>query len=126
RVEFERDGKPVIEDKLVRIQAGTAVQLAFGGAGAADQQAATELKLHVPAEAKVTLAGAATQQTGEVRTYSSTSLQAGQTWDGYVVRVELERDGQTVVEEKTLSIEGGKSYELSFDMTGDSTKVAAK
>jgi uncharacterized protein (TIGR03000 family) len=126
RVEFERDGKPVVEDKLVRVQAGTAVQLAFGGAEPTDQQAATELKLNVPAEAKVTLAGASTQQTGEVRTYSSTNLKPGQQWDGYVVRVELERDGKTVVEEKTLSIEGGKSYELSFEMSGDSAKVAAK
>ena len=125
RVEFERDGKPVIEDKLVRVQAGTAVQLAFGGAEPTDQQAATELKLNVPAEAKVTLAGAKTQQTGEVRTYSSTNLKPGQQWNDYVVRVELERDGKMVVEEKTLSIEGGKSYELSFEMTGDTAKVAA-
>ena len=125
RVEFERDGQPVVEDKLVRVQAGTAVQLAFGGAEAAAEQAATELKLNVPAEAKVTLAGAATQQTGEVRTYASTNLKPGQTWNGYVVRVELERDGKTLVEERTLSIEGGKTYELSFEMTGDAAQVAA-
>ena len=37
RVEFEREGKPVTEDKVVRLTAGENVQLAFGGAEAADK-----------------------------------------------------------------------------------------
>jgi uncharacterized protein (TIGR03000 family) len=126
RVEFERNGEPVVEDKLVRLQAGQAVKLAFGGEQAAQQTAGTQLKLHVPANAKVTLAGAPTQQTGEVRTYASTLLKPGQKWDGYTVRVELEQDGKTMVEERTLDIEGGQSYELAFEMKGESTQVAAK
>ncbi len=85
----------------------------------------TKLTLHVPAEAKVTLAGAETKQTGEVRTYATEGLKPGQHWDGYTVRVELEQNGKTLVEEKTLNIEGGKDYELSFEMAGDSLKVAA-
>jgi len=127
RVEFQRDGQPVVEDKIVQLHAGDSVQVAFGnGQPAAEQQTAkTELKLHVPEQAKVTLAGAATKQTGEVRSYTTAGLNPGQHWDGYTVRVELEKDGKTVVEEKTLSIEGGKSYELSFDMNGDSVKVAS-
>jgi len=32
RVEFEQDGKPAIENKLVRLRAGESVELAFGGA----------------------------------------------------------------------------------------------
>jgi uncharacterized protein (TIGR03000 family) len=124
RVEFERDGTPVVEDKLVRLQAGQATKLAFGGEEPA-VQAATELKLHVPADAKVTLAGAATQQTGEVRTFASSHLKPGQKWDGYVVRVELEQDGKTLVEERTLNIEGGQSYELAFEMNGDAPKIVS-
>jgi uncharacterized protein (TIGR03000 family) len=123
-VEFEREGAPVVEDKLIRLQAGQSTKLAFGNAEPA-QQAATELKLHVPANAKVTLAGAATQQAGEVRTYASTSLKPGQKWDGYVVRVELDQDGKTLVEERTLDIQGGETYELSFEMMGDAAKVAS-
>jgi uncharacterized protein (TIGR03000 family) len=126
RVEFQRDGQPVVEDKLVRLQAGQAVKLAFGSEQPAQQTAATELKLHVPANAKVTLAGAPTQQTGEVRTYASTMLKPGQKWDGYVVRVELEQAGKTLVEERALDIEGGKSYDLAFEMKGETTQVAAK
>jgi uncharacterized protein (TIGR03000 family) len=123
RVEYQRDGQPVTEDKLVRLQAGRTVKLAFGEQ--ATQQAATELKLHVPADARVTLAGAETEQTGEVRSYESSNLKPGQKWDGYLVRVELEKDGKTLVEERTIDIEGGKSYELTFEMTGGATQVAS-
>jgi uncharacterized protein (TIGR03000 family) len=126
RVEFERNGEPVVEDKLVRLQAGQVTKLAFTGEQSAEQTAATELKVHVPANAKVTLAGAPTQQTGEVRTYASTVLKPGQRWDGYTVRVELEQDGKSLVEEKTLNIEAGQTYELAFEMKGDATQVAAK
>jgi uncharacterized protein (TIGR03000 family) len=126
RVEFEREGQPVFEDKLVRLEAGQTAKLAFGVGQPAEQTAATELKLHVPADAKVTLAGAPTQQTGEVRTYASDLLKPGQRWDGYTVRVELEQDGKTLVEEKTLDIEGGQSYELAFEMKDDAVQVAAK
>jgi uncharacterized protein (TIGR03000 family) len=125
RVQFDRDGKPVTEDKVVRLTSGENVQLAFGGAESADKTAQTELKLSVPANAKVTLAGAPTEQTGDVRSYTTSSLAPGQKWNGYTVRVELEQDGKTLVEEKTLDIEGGKSYELAFELAGDSLKVAA-
>lgn len=125
RVQFDRDGKPVTEDKVVRLAAGENIQLAFGGAETADKTAQTELKLNVPAGAKVTLAGAATEQTGETRSYTTDSLAPGQKWNGYTVRVELEQDGKTLVEEKTLDIEGGKTYELAFELAGDSLKVAA-
>ena len=125
RVQFEQDGKQMTEDKVVRLTAGENVQLAFGGAASSDKTAQTELKLNVPANAKVTLAGAPTEQTGEVRSYTTNSLTAGQKWNGYTVRVELEQDGKTLVEEKTLDIEGGKTYELAFELAGDTLKVAA-
>jgi uncharacterized protein (TIGR03000 family) len=127
RVEFNRDGEKVVENKLVRLQAGQAVELSFGGAQqvASGEKAATDLTLHVPAEAKVTLAGAATHQIGELRTFATDSLTRGQEWAGYVVRVELERDGKTLVEEKTLSIVGGENYELKFDFADGAAQVAS-
>jgi uncharacterized protein (TIGR03000 family) len=128
RVEYQLDGKPMVENKTVRLQAGSNVDLAFGGADqmvSDEQEAKTKVTLHVPANAKVTLAGAETRQTGETRTFITTSLKAGQKWDGYVVRVELERDGQTLTEEKNLAIEGGQSYELSFDFADASSQIAA-
>ncbi len=127
RVEFTLDGEKVVENKLVRLHAGDAVELSFGAGEqlAAEQPADTDVTLHVPAEATVTLAGAATHQTGETRTFATNALTAGQEWDGYVVRVELERDGQTLVEEKTLTVVGGESYELSFDFAEPAAQVAS-
>jgi uncharacterized protein (TIGR03000 family) len=126
RVEFNRDGEKVVENKTVRLKAGESIDLSFGdGEQIAANAESTDLTLHVPAGAKVTLAGAITKQTGETRTYSTTTLAPGQEWDGYVVRVELEQDGKTLVEEKTLSIVGGESYEFSFDFAQDSTQIAS-
>jgi len=128
RVEYKLDGKPMVESKTVRLQGGANVDLAFGSGEQMvneAQEAKTKVTLHVPAGAKVSLAGAETKQTGETRTYITSTLKAGQKWDGYVVRVELERDGQTLTEEKNLSIEGGQNYELSFDFAGASNQIAA-
>jgi len=82
----------------------------------------TRLTLRVPAEAKVTLAGAATKQTGEVRQFATSRLASGQVWDDYKVVVELERDGQTLREERQLKLTGGKDQELQVGF--DSTQVA--
>jgi uncharacterized protein (TIGR03000 family) len=75
----------------------------------------TKLTLRVPAEAKVTLAGAPTKQSGEVREYSTTKLPAGQSWNDYKVVVTLNRDGKTLTEERMLSLTGGEDQELTVD-----------
>jgi uncharacterized protein (TIGR03000 family) len=113
-VSYDLDGETIVETKSITLRAGDHVALEFPSDGATTAQARTELKLAVPAEAKVYLAGAATEQTGAERTYITQRLTAGQEWDGYVVRVELERDGKQLVEERTLKIIGGESYQLAF------------
>lgn len=89
---------------------------------ASTPQVKTRLTLHVPAEAKVTLAGVETKQAGEVRQFATSNLAAGQTWDGYKVVVELTRDGKTLQEERTIKLVGGEAQDLSIDF--DSTKIA--
>jgi uncharacterized protein (TIGR03000 family) len=84
----------------------------------------TNLTLTVPAEAKVTLAGVATKQTGEVRQFATTRLTSGQVWDNYKVVVEMERDGQVVREERTLKLTGGTSQELTVNF--DSNQLAQR
>ena len=110
------------------VAAGGAAELAFGGDMAAPTVAAdpveTKLTLHVPADAKVFLAGSETRQTGETRHYVTSQLTGGQTWNDYTVRVEVERNGQIVTDERTLSLVGGQSQELQIDL--DAPKVAAK
>jgi uncharacterized protein (TIGR03000 family) len=79
----------------------------------------TRLTLRVPAEAKVTLAGVETKQSGEVRQFATNKLRAGQVWDGYKVVVEVNRDGQTLREERTLKLTGGQPQELNIDFASN-------
>jgi uncharacterized protein (TIGR03000 family) len=81
----------------------------------AQPMAKTRLTLHVPSDAVVTLAGVPTKQTGEVRLYTTTRLASGQVWDQYKVVVLLERNGQTLRQEKTIQLTGGQSQELSIN-----------
>ena len=82
----------------------------------------TSLTIHVPADAKITLAGVETKQTGETRQFATTRLAAGQTWDGYKVVVEVNKNGKMVQEERTLKLVGGEAQELSINF--DSSVVA--
>lgn len=75
----------------------------------------TMLTLHVPADARVTLAGVATRQQGEVRTYSTAGLPAGQTWQDYQVVAEIERNGQVDRQQHTITLTGGQSQQLSIE-----------
>jgi uncharacterized protein (TIGR03000 family) len=82
----------------------------------------TQLTLRVPADAKVTLAGVATKQTGEVRQFSTSNLANGQAWQNYQVVVEMTRDGKPVREERTITLVGGQAQELTI--SPNATKVA--
>ena len=75
----------------------------------------TRLTLHVPEDAKVTLAGVETKQSGETREFSTSRLAPGQTWDDYKVVVEVQRDGRTLSEERVIKLQGGEAKELSVD-----------
>jgi uncharacterized protein (TIGR03000 family) len=132
RVEYLKDGKPVSESEQVKLSAGETVSLTFGQADdamaemEADEPVETEVKVEVPEDARVFLSGSPTRQTGRLRTYSSTQLAAGQRWEGYTVRVEVDRDGQTLVREKKLTVEGGGSYELAFNFASTATAQLAQ
>ncbi len=80
--------------------------------------AKTSLTVHVPADAKITLAGVQTKQTGEVREFATNRLAAGQTWSNYNIHVEITRDGKTMSQDRTILLTGGQSQELSFDLGG--------
>jgi len=82
----------------------------------------TSLTIHVPADAKISLAGVDTKQSGETRQFATTRLAAGQTWDSYKVVVEMNKNGQTLHEERTIKLIGGEAQELSINF--DSTAVA--
>jgi len=85
----------------------------------------TKLTLRVPSEAKVTLAGVETKQTGEVREFATSKLASGQNWNDYKVVVELEQDGKTLREERTLKLTGGQDQQLAVNFETDSTQQVA-
>jgi uncharacterized protein (TIGR03000 family) len=87
----------------------------------------TRLTLHVPADAKVTLAGVETKQTGEVRQFATGRLAKGQNWNDYKVVVETTRNGQTLREERTLNLTGGQDQDLTVAFAdSDSTQQIAQ
>jgi uncharacterized protein (TIGR03000 family) len=87
----------------------------------------TRLTMHVPADAKVILAGVETKQTGEVRQFATSRLSKGQSWKDYQVVVETTRDGQTLREERMLNLTGGEDQDLTVAFAeGDSTQQIAQ
>jgi uncharacterized protein (TIGR03000 family) len=130
RVEFAQDGETVVKNESVKLSAGDRVALSFGANEESQQLSAsgtkTELKITVPENAKVFLAGSPTDQAGTVRTYATHRLSEGQTWTDYTVRVEAEVNGKMEVRQETLTITGGESYELAFDFADEADQLAAK
>src|SRR5690606_17332830 len=127
RAEVMRDGELVTETKTIELRGGEAGSVEFNFDG--EQQVATTpvktaLILRVPADAKVTLAGQPTSSTGEVREFATTRLAQGSEWMQYPVRVEIERDGQVLTQERMVAIKGGEVREVSFDF--DAASLASK
>lgn len=120
RAEIIRDGQVVEETKTIDLKAGQVARLAFDLD--APQKVETTLTVHVPADAKVYLAGNETTAKGQTRVFRTTGLRGDLRWDDYTVKVEVERGGRTIVEEKKVSLKAGDAKELTFDFEAD--KVA--
>jgi uncharacterized protein (TIGR03000 family) len=121
RAEVVRDGRTIDQVKKVDLRAGATANLAFDFPSSNSNE--TSLTLHVPSDAKVYLAGNSTKAGGETRIFRTPRLNTGSTWEGYTVRVELERGGRTLTKEETITLKGGESQELRFDFDGD--KIAS-
>ena len=122
KAEVVRDGQTIEQVKTVNLRAGQTAELAFDFAAADNVE--TSLTVNVPADAKVFLAGNPTNAKGETRVFRTTGLAGGKAWDDYIVRVEFERDGEQVIEEKTITLKAGESQELTF--AGQAERVAAR
>jgi uncharacterized protein (TIGR03000 family) len=122
KAEVVRDGKTIEQVKTVNLRAGQTADLAFDFPAAAALE--TALTVHVPADAKVYLAGNPTSAKGETRVFRTTGLNSGKAWDDYTVTVEFEQDGQIVKQERKITLRAGEAQELSF--TVEAEKVAAR
>lgn len=119
RAEVERHGHTISETQRVKLNGGQASSLSFKLGTEAEQLVAanevvsTTVKLHVPADARVFLAGKEMKQTGELRVFQTTRLPAGETLQDYQVRVVM-AEGDALIGEKTLTLIGGQTQEVEF------------
>ena len=111
RAEIVRDGQTLEQTKTIDLRAGSTSTLDFDFDA---QPVETSLTVRVPAEAKVYLAGNSTTASGETRVFKTTGLSSGKGWNNYTIRVEMERDGKLVTEEKVINLAAGEAKELSF------------
>ncbi len=120
KAEIVRDGQTITETKNVTLGPGEQASLAFNldgkSAPVAAEKTKTKLTLHVPADAKVSLAGRDTTSTGDVREYTTTKLAPGAEWNDYTVRVVANVDGREVTKEETIKLIGGEDRELTIDL----------
>jgi uncharacterized protein (TIGR03000 family) len=128
RAEYTKDGKAVNETKTVTLGPGQMVNLAFsfdGDKPSVASKSKTKLTVHVPADAKVYLAGNETSSTGDVREFTTSKLDGGVEWKDYTVKVVSNVDGREVSKEQTITLTGGEDRDLSFDFNSNSVAQTA-
>lgn len=140
KVVYDVEGKTKTDSKSVVLRPGDIEQVEFDmpQSAASDSVQArkvpasddvtgedlvTVVQLHVPAEAKVSLAGNETSGSGPVRTFRTKQLKAGQQWTDYTVRVTAKVDGQSITKERTVNVEAGSVTELHFDFDDNAIAV---
>ena len=125
RMMVKRDGVISEETKVVSLSAGNRAAVSFNPTDATaelqipgiDAVRKTILTLHVPADAKVWLAGNETASTGETRQFETMSLREGQAWKGYEIRVAAIVNGREETVSKVIDLMAGGVVELSLDPT---------
>jgi uncharacterized protein (TIGR03000 family) len=113
RMTVDRDGQTSEQTKVVSLAAGGRSNLSFSAEATSAPK--TSLTLHVPADAKVWLAGNVTSSAGATRQFQTTTLAAGQAWKNYEIRVATVVDGREQVVSKVIDLAAGQSVELSID-----------
>jgi uncharacterized protein (TIGR03000 family) len=107
---IDAQGEVLTERRTVSVTAGQREQLSFAFSDV-DSTLDTSITLHVPEDAKVTLAGKSTRATGTERTFSTQHLKPGQIWDDYEVEVQVGEQ----VKRQTVRLLAGDSLQLSFN-----------
>ncbi len=123
---IQRDGRELVHSTLVTSRTGQHQNVSMAEVAFRYAPQPTTLVVHVPADARLILAGAPAKQVGETRVFTTTALGEGQKWDGYHVVAEVERDGQILREEATLALIGGADHELTFQFAPPQSQVAAR
>jgi uncharacterized protein (TIGR03000 family) len=105
--------KPVEETQTVSVMAGELSKVSFEESS----QLTTSLTVHVPEESTVWLAGNMTDSTGATRTFETSALPTGSTWENYEIRVVTKHAGEEKTVSKVINLAAGDDVELSFETT---------
>ena len=131
KVTYETGGQEKTDSKSVKLRRGDVERLEFETpvkevetVKPAENDVVTVVRLQVPSNAKVTLAGNPTAGSGSVRTFRTKQLKPGQKWTNYTVRVTANVHGQSISKERTINVIAGSTNDLSFDFDG--TTVATR
>ncbi len=114
RAIVNRDGKNLGSTRVVTLTAGRTANVQFDDLNRSQDSMLTMLKLHVPDDAKVVLAGQETSMSGSTRVFSTDRLESGKVWSDYSVQVTVVRDGREITRERTATIRSGEIHEMSF------------
>ncbi len=126
-VKYTLNGKEVVDSKSVKLRPGDTEQLVFEPSEDAQPEATdqvsiqkadvleTVVELRVPANSDVVLAGNPTKGYGEVRTFRTKHLKAGESWKNYTVSVTAMVDGRSVTKQRSVDVHAGDQATLEFD-----------
>ena len=108
------------ESKTVKLRAGATERLVFAEPASSSDTASkvtpeTVVTLHVPENAKVSLAGNDTKGSGDIRTFRTRQLAKGQAWNNYTIRVTADVNGAPITREKTIDLLAGSDHDFTFN-----------
>ena len=86
-------------------------------AAAATSPTSASLQVSLPSDARLVVGDFDTQSAGSVRQFESPALVEGKTY-AYELRAELNRDGRTITETKTIVIQPGQTVHVDFTLDG--------
>ena len=110
RAELEAsDGQIIRDSRKLVVRAGDREQVQFAFAEQA-KPIETAVTLNVPEGAQVFLSGNATKATGATRTFRTSKLKSGETWDDY--QIEVHHEGQ--VKSRSVRLAAGDQLRLTF------------
>jgi uncharacterized protein (TIGR03000 family) len=120
--EATRDGKTVTKTERITVQAGMKSEVDFTAMGQAAAAAdVAHLTVKLPDGAHLYVNDVAVSASG-TQTFETPKLEKGKKFY-YSVRAELQREGRTMTDSKSVSVEAGKS--VTVDFTSSASRLTA-
>ncbi|HEY7157726.1 MAG TPA: TIGR03000 domain-containing protein [Gemmataceae bacterium] len=105
-------GTPVLANNMNMTNPAT--QSFFFNPNTANRGNEATIRVHLPADATLTIDGQPTRSTSNTRTFLSPPLQPGKTYT-YTLRAETNRDGRNRNVEKTVDVQAGQTSDVTLD-----------